>query len=142
MTLLSSIVAKLEAIPSIIAKWAVTIEQDVVSEAETAWTTILSPFLSVTGATMAADLEAVLKAIAGEGETAVVDYLTGVPDTQLFTDIASKAEAMGLTALATLEPNAMTVLVKLKALAIAGVKDVVTAVDTAVGIAPPAAPAS
>lgn len=137
MSLLSSIVAKLEAIPSIIAKWAVSAEEIVVADAEAAWTTILAPFLSVTGKTMASDLEAVLAAIAAEGKTAVIDYLTGVPDTQLFTDIIGKAAAMGMQDLAALTPTAMQVLVKLKQLAVQGVTDVATAVDTALGMPAP-----
>ena len=136
-SLLSTIVSKLEAIPGVVAKWFVTVEGVVVSDAEKAWTDLLSPFFAATGATLANDLEVVLAAVASEAKTAVIDYLTGVPDTQLFTDIVGKAAALGMQDLAALTPSALTVLVKLKQLAVQGVTDVATAVDDAIGIPAP-----
>jgi len=127
MSFLSSLVSTIEADATAAEKWVVGEVETLVSEAVSS---ILLPFFKEIEPQIVADLETVLTVVAKDAGQAVVDYLTGQPVGKIMTDIIGQALADGYHLLALLEPEALTVLVSLKTLALKGVSDA----ESALGI--------
>lgn len=120
MSFLSNLVSEIEADAIAAEKWVVNEVETLAAEAVSA---ILVPFFKEIEPQIVADLEAVLAAVAKDAGQAVVDYLTGQPVGKIMTDIIGQALVEGDHLLAMLEPEALTVLVALKTLALKGIAD-------------------
>ena len=132
MSFLSNLVSEIEADAISAEKWIVNEVETLASEAVVS---ILMPFFKEIEPQIIADLEIVLSAVSKDAGTAVVDYLTGQPVGKIMTDIIGEAMEQGMHLLSMLEPEALTVLVSLKTLALKGV----SAAEAALGLHAPSA---
>lgn len=124
---LSELVSAVENDVIAAGKWLINEGETLVIDAATA---LLLPAFQAISPGLIADAEVVVVDLAKTAGVAAFDYLTGTAPGDLFTAFASRAEALGKTELATLEPVATSALLGLKALALRGLNDA----ESALGI--------
>lgn len=132
MSTLSNLVTTIEGDAVAAEKWVIN---EVEALASDAVNDILLPFFRTVEPVVVTALNTILGNVAGAVGQTVVDYLTNQPMGKVFEDILNAAGAVGETALTTLAPEALTALVSLKTLALKGVSDVVTEVESVTGTA-------